>query len=109
MKRISRYDRLNSSCNLQFRKISYHKKENLYSSCRVRMYYIGVGTVCTSRRGKLCPGSSYVKRWRVCASSHADDKLVCGSDETSSELMLLIYGCPMSLALQWANKNKIPK
>lgn len=63
------------------------------------MYCIGFDTVCTSRREKLCPDLNYVKRWRADASLHAGEKLICGSDEIGSELMLFIYGCPMSLAL----------
>lgn len=58
------------------------------------MHYIGDGTVCTSRRGKLCPYSSCVKRWRVCASLHAEDKLICGSGEAGSEFILFILGMP---------------
>jgi len=56
-----------------------------------------------------CADSTYLKRWRVCAALHADGKLICGSHEAGSKLMLFICGCPMTLALQWATKNKISK
>lgn len=54
------------------------------------MYCMGLDAVCTSRQEKLCPDFTYVKRWGIGASLHACDKLICGSDEMNSELMLFI-------------------
>lgn len=43
---------------------------------------------------------NYAKKWRVGASLHAGLKLSSGPNEIVSELMLFIYGCPMSLTLE---------
>lgn len=64
------------------------------------MYCIGLDTVCTLTREKLRPDMNYAKKWRVGASLHAGLKLSSGPNEIVSELMLFIYGCPMSLTLE---------
>lgn len=74
---------------LQVKKIPCDKRENLSYPVRDCMYCIGLDRVCTSKWEKLCPDFTCVKRWRV-GSLCAGHKLICGSDEISSELILFI-------------------